>query len=147
MNVFNHWKTLLNSSKTHTNSKKDNYLPGLNSGLLLRPPHNRTLLMRTRICFWQRDLLLFWQTLRLLGCGRLAESSLTARFCRIRELARAAIFPPSHLWEGGLFWPHTPLLVRSSHRSPRKRQTPLVRVVRGSRQSLKQVGFPQSRIR
>lgn len=48
------------------------------------------------------------QGLRLLATGRLAGSSLTARFCLMRELARAAIFPPSHLWEGGVFLPSSP---------------------------------------
>lgn len=81
------------------NSETD--VPGLLSVLPLRPPHSRTLEMRTRICFWHRDLLLLGHGLRLLAIGRLAWSSFTARFCLIRELARAAIFPPSQLWEGG----------------------------------------------
>lgn len=82
--------------------------PGLLSFRPFRPPHSRTLEIRTRICFWHRDLLLLGQGLRLLATGRLAWSSLTARFCLMRELARAAIFPPSHLWEGGDFLPGTP---------------------------------------
>lgn len=82
--------------------------PGLFSFRLFRPPHSRTLEIRTRICFWHKDLLLLGQGLRLLATGRLAWSSLTARFCLMRELARAAIFPPSHLWEGGIFLPSTP---------------------------------------
>lgn len=82
--------------------------PGLFSFRPFRPPHSRTLEIRTRICFWHRDLLLFGQGLRLLATGRLAWSSLTARFCLMRELARAAIFPPSHLWEGGIFRPSSP---------------------------------------
>lgn len=76
-------------------------LPGLLSVLPLRPPHNRTFDMRTRICFWQRDLLLLGHGLRLLAIGRLAWSSLTARFCLMRELARAAIFPPLSPLGGG----------------------------------------------
>lgn len=82
--------------------------PGLLSFRPFRPPHSRTLEIRTRICFWHKDLLLLGQGLRLLVTGRLAWSSLTARFCLMRELARAAIFPPSHLWEGGAFLPSTP---------------------------------------
>ena len=67
--------------------------------------------MRTKICFWHRDLLLLGQGLRLLATGRLAGSSFTARFCLMRELARAAIFPPSHLREGGVVLATAPLLV------------------------------------
>lgn len=88
-------------------------LPGLLSVLPLRPPHSRTLEMRTRICFWQSDLLLFGHGLRLLAIGRLAWSSLTARFCLMSELARAAIFPPSHSREGGLRVFSGPVLRRS----------------------------------
>lgn len=83
-------------------------LPGLLSFRPFRLPHSRTLDIRTRICFWHRDLLLLGLGLRLLAIGLLAWSSLTARFCRMRELARAAIFPPSQLWEGGVFLPDTP---------------------------------------
>lgn len=46
-----------------------------------------------RICFWQSDLLLFGQGLRLLATCRFAWGSLTSLRWRIRELARAAIFP------------------------------------------------------
>lgn len=82
--------------------------PGLFSFRLFRTPHSRTLEISTRICFWHKDLLLLGQGLRLLATGRLPWSSLTARFCLMRELARAAIFPPSHLWEGGAFLPSAP---------------------------------------
>lgn len=50
-----------------------------------------------RICFWQSDLLLLGQGLRLLETCRLAWGSLTSLRCRISELARAAILPcPAH---------------------------------------------------
>lgn len=85
---------LVSQIKSGQNRKLQINLPGLLSVLPLRPPHNRTFDIRTRICFWQRDLLLLGHGLRLLAIGRLAWSSLTARFCLMRELARAAIFPP-----------------------------------------------------
>lgn len=60
-----------------------------------------------RICFWQRDLLLFGQGFRLLATCRFAWGSLTSLRWRIRELARAAIFqaPTSPA-------PHQPLAAR-----------------------------------
>lgn len=82
--------------------------PGLFSFRPFRPPHSLTLEIRTKICFWHRDLLLLGQGFLLLATGRFCLSSLTARFCLMRELARAAIFPPSHLWEGGVFLPNSP---------------------------------------
>lgn len=75
--------------------------PGFFSFRPFRPPHSRTFDINTRICFWHRDLLLLGLGLRLLTTGRLVGSSLTARFCLMRELARAAIFPPSRLRGGG----------------------------------------------
>lgn len=67
--------------------------PGLFSIFLPRLPHSRTFDINIRICFWQSDLLLFGQGLRLLAIGRFAWGSLTSLRWRIRELARAAIFP------------------------------------------------------
>lgn len=67
--------------------------PGLFSIFLPRLPHSRTFDINIRICFWQRDLLLFGQGLRLLATCRFAWGSLTSLRWRIRELARAAIFP------------------------------------------------------
>lgn len=50
-----------------------------------------------RICFWQSDLLLLGQGLRLVEICRLAWGSLTSLRCRISELARAAILLcPAH---------------------------------------------------
>ncbi|KAK5848585.1 hypothetical protein PBY51_006185 [Eleginops maclovinus] len=60
-----------------------------------------------RICFWQSDLLLFGQGLRLLAICRFAWGSLTSLRWRIRELARAAIFPVLTLHP-----PHQPLTAR-----------------------------------
>lgn len=73
--------------------------PGLFSNFLPRVPQSRTLEIRMRICFWQSDLLLLGQGLRLLGIWRLAWGSLTSLRCRISELARAAILLcPAHPW-------------------------------------------------
>ncbi|MEQ2181916.1 hypothetical protein GOODEAATRI_016556 [Goodea atripinnis] len=67
----------------------------------------RTFDINMRICFWQSDLLLFGQGLRLLAICRFAWGSLTSLRWRMRELARAAIFPaPS------LILPHRPLAAR-----------------------------------
>lgn len=72
---------------------------GLFSSFLPRLPQSRTLEMRMRICFWQSDLLLLGQGLRLLEICRLALGSLTSLLCRISELARAAILLcPAHPW-------------------------------------------------
>jgi len=106
-------------------------LPGLFSVLPLRPPHNRTFDMRTRICFWQRDLLLLGHGLRLLAIGRLAWSSLTARFCLMRELASAAIFPPPLTYRrGGSACLRDPLWMHSSfyqqHKKIKSRVKPRV---------------------
>lgn len=60
-----------------------------------------------RICFWQSDLLLFGQGLRLLAICRFAWGSLTSLRWRMRELARAAIFPALTLPP-----PHQPLAAR-----------------------------------
>lgn len=60
-----------------------------------------------RICFWQSDLLLFGQGLRLLAICRFAWGSLTSLRWRMRELARAAIFPALTLP-----LPHQPLAAR-----------------------------------
>lgn len=60
-----------------------------------------------RICFWHSDLLLFGQGLRLLAICRFAWGSLTSLRWRIRELARAAIFPALTLPP-----PHQPLAAR-----------------------------------
>jgi len=49
-----------------------------------------------RICFWHSDLLLLGHGLRLLGIGRFTWGSLTSLRWRMRELARAAIFPEPH---------------------------------------------------
>ncbi|KAK2900163.1 hypothetical protein Q8A73_013292 [Channa argus] len=57
-----------------------------------------------RICFWQSDLLLFGHGLRLLAICRFAWGSLTSLRWRMRELARAAIFPALTLPP-----PHQPL--------------------------------------
>lgn len=75
--------------------------PGLFSIFLPRLPHSRTFDINIRICFWQSDLLLFGQGLRLLAICRFAWGSLTSLRWRMRELARAAIFlalnlPPPH---------------------------------------------------
>lgn len=59
------------------------------------------------ICFWQSDLLLFGQGLRLLAICRFACGSLTSLRWRMRELARAAIFPALTLPP-----PHQPLAAR-----------------------------------
>ncbi|KAK9524553.1 hypothetical protein VZT92_016936 [Zoarces viviparus] len=60
-----------------------------------------------RICFWQSDLLLFGQGLRLVAICLFAWGSLTSLRWRIRELARAAIFPALTLPA-----PHQPLAAR-----------------------------------
>lgn len=86
--------------------------PGLFSFRLFRPPHSRTLEIRTRICFWHRDLLLLGQGFLLLATGRFCLSSLTARFCLMRELARAAIFPPLSPLGGGCLPTQQPLFRR-----------------------------------
>lgn len=67
--------------------------PGLFSIFRPRLPHSRTFDINMRICFWQSDLLLFGHGLRLLAICRLAWGSLTSLRWRMRELARAAIFP------------------------------------------------------
>lgn len=86
--------------------------PGLFSLRPFRPPHSRTLDINTRICFWHKDLLLLGQGLRLLATGRLAWSSFTARFCLMRELARAAIFCPPHTFGRGVSsFPVLPVLI------------------------------------
>lgn len=79
--------------------------PGLFSIFRPRLPHSRTFDINIRICFWQSDLLLFGHGLRLLAICRLAWGSLTSLRWRIRELARAAIFP-------------APTLPRPHRRSP-----------------------------
>lgn len=86
--------------------------PGLFSIFLPRLPHNRTFDINMRICFWQSDLLLFGQGFRLLAIWRFAWGSLTSRRWRMRELAKAAIFPeltlrpphepPAALWRPGV---------------------------------------------
>lgn len=81
--------------------------PGLFSIFLPRLPHSRTFDINMRICFWQSDLLLFGQGLRLLAICRFACGSLTSLRWRIRELARAAIFPALTLLP-----PHQPLAAR-----------------------------------
>lgn len=94
----------------------------------LWPLHSRTLEISTRICFWHSDLLLLGQGRRLLLTGRFACSSFTARFCRIRELASAAIFPLS---AGGspqrLGYPPWPGLPEESERGSREESRPSVR--------------------
>lgn len=86
--------------------------PGLFSFRPFRPPHSRTLEIRTKICFWHRDLLLLGQGFLLLATGRFCPSSLTARFCLMRELARAAIFPPLSPLGGGCLPTQQPLFWR-----------------------------------
>lgn len=81
--------------------------PGLFSIFLPRLPHSRTFDINMRICFWQSDLLLFGQGLRLLAICRFAWGSLTSLRWRIRELARAAIFPALTLLP-----PHQPMSAR-----------------------------------
>lgn len=81
--------------------------PGLFSSFRPRLPHNRTFDINMRICFWQSDLLLFGQGLRLLAICRFAWGSLTSLRWRMRELARAAIFPALTLPP-----PHQPLAAR-----------------------------------
>lgn len=81
--------------------------PGLFSIFLPRLPHSRTFDINMRICFWQSDLLLFGHGFRLLAICRFAWGSLTSLRWRMRELARAAIFPALTLPP-----PHQPLAAR-----------------------------------
>lgn len=117
--------------------------PGLFSFRPFRPPHSLTLEIRTKICFWHRDLLLLGQGFLLLATGRFCLSSLTARFCLMRELARAAIFPPPLTFGRGVSsYPTAPLQaglsVSSSNRkwsegperAPREGRGVLLRVKR-----------------
>lgn len=98
--------------------------PGLFSSFLPRLPQSRTLEMRMRICFWQSDLLLLGQGLRLLEICRLALGSLTSLRCRISELARAAILLcPAHPWGAkGVSGLPTSLITQDHGGEERRRQ-------------------------